>query len=386
MSYSNGESKNAIVEECKNVTLQQLRNSLGIESIVSMILYGSVARNEEKYSYREGKRYLESDIDLLVIIRNIDILKCMRSLTALSGRITHELRKTFLLSQVSLIVTTEKKLLNAKPSMLSLELKMNGRVIFGKDVISLISNYKSNDIPVRRLTRYIFSFMVRLLEDLVYSDLKQVTPDYDPIIKSMVKMTSTLIRVLVIKDAVPVNPFSLDEIKIKNKHHSKNSELIKSLLEDYDDLKKIKSPSQLSREDMKKYWVRIVNQFNLTVEALTGNKDVRTASSETELLGGSVKLFRRLTLALYISPRFFALKTIGDLTKAVILIIRVGPDYSYLPLFQVFISIPSLLESVDKKNTGSFPQRDDFRAKLLNSFEKNFEIWNLSSCIFADQF
>ncbi len=384
-------SWDALVEECKNIALKQLWDSIGRKSIVSLILYGSLARNEEYLSARDTRAYIESDMDLVVIIKNIDFIKQMASLTSLSDRITHDLRSRHLLSKVSLIVTTERRLMNAKPSVLILELKFNGKVIFGKDVISLLPNYSGGDVPVRHLIRYILPFMVRLLERFVQSYFDQNMPyyvNYDHGLKAMKKMTTGLIRAIVIKEGIPINPFNLNEIKgRKNQYHLEQAVLLESLFEIYEKLKRATDTDYgpcLSTDNMKEYWIEMINQFNLTVVALTGNKDF---ASEKLLFGDTVKLTRRLQLGLYISPRFLGLKKTRYLIKAVMLVITVGPDYSYLPLYRLFLSVPSLLGSdVGLRNNGGHQDEYGSRNTWKKSFDKNFEIWNLSSCIFADQF
>jgi hypothetical protein len=381
---SSDTAREAVVNECKSVTLKHLEDSFGRDSVISLILHGSVARNRERYSYLDGKPYLESDIDLVAIIKRIDIIKYIRSYRSLTEKITQDLRTKFLLSEVSLVVVTEKRLQHAKPSVFFQEFRSSGKVIFGKDVISLLPIYRHNQIPVRELVRIIFSNMVRLLERFVNSEIRRETQDqsdYSSVLRSLEKMTSILVRVVLIREGIPVNPFNSDEIRIRHKEHLENTELLGLLLETYEDIQRvIYSQNPCSRDDLKKYWANIVNLFSSTLVVLTGNKEVISNPSEKMLFGDSVRLVRRLHLALYVSPRFYGSNTLGDLGKAMALIVLLGPDYSYLHLYRLFLKIPLLLGTDYEANL------EAMKNLWLKSFEKYFKIWNLSSCTFADSF
>jgi hypothetical protein len=54
-----------------------------------------------------------------------------------------------------------------------------------------------------------------------------------------------------------------------------------------------------------------------------------------------------------------------------------------VPLYRLFLEIPMLLTADDEVNT----KDHELTKKLwLKSFERNFHIWQLSSCVFADSF
>jgi hypothetical protein len=67
--------KKDIIDECKRIALRHLWKSFGREPVLSLVLHGSVARNGESYASRKGKPALENDIDLVAVIKNIDIVK-----------------------------------------------------------------------------------------------------------------------------------------------------------------------------------------------------------------------------------------------------------------------------------------------------------------------
>jgi hypothetical protein len=380
--------RDTLINECKSVTLKHLEYSFGRNRVTSLILHGSLARNQESYSLVNGRLYLESDIDLVAVIKKIDVIKYMRSYRFLSERIKHDLKAKYSLSDVSLVVITEKRLQHAKPASI-LQFRYSGRVIFGKDVIRLLPHYTHNEINLRELLRVIFSNMVRLLEHFANSAVRQQPSsqdDHNSVLKALQKMISILVRVIVIKEGIPVNPYDLDEIRtrIRNKEFLERTDLLGYLLESYEELETARnSPNRHPKSYIKKYWTRIVSLFSCTLVTLTGNQRVRRDPSEKMLFGDGVKLFRRIQLALYISPRFIGRNTIRDLGRAVSLVISLGPDYSYVPLYRLFLEIPMILTADDEVNT----EDHELTTKLwLKSFERNFHIWQLSSCVFADSF
>src|SRR4249920_4250539 len=159
-----------IIDNCKEIIIQYLIDAIGRENIVSVILYGSVARNEESYKYKDGKLYLESDIDVIVVVKNrIVVLKSWLRLKGLCNMISDELRKNWLLSFVNLSVTTENRLLHADTNAFDLHLKLNGKVIFGKELISLMPAYGCEvykNIPIPSLCSLIFCYMMALVRML----------------------------------------------------------------------------------------------------------------------------------------------------------------------------------------------------------------------------
>src|SRR5687768_8157406 len=123
-----------IIDNCKKITVEYLIDAIGRDNIVSIILYGSVARNEESYKNVNGKVFLESDLDVLVVVTNRAVaLKWLIQLKRIGNIVTEKLRKKWLLSYVNLSITTEKRLLHAYPNVFNLHLKLNGKVIFGKE-------------------------------------------------------------------------------------------------------------------------------------------------------------------------------------------------------------------------------------------------------------
>ena len=145
-----------IIENCKKIIIEYLFDAIGQQNIVSIILYGSVSRNEESYRNVDGKLYLESDIDVLVVVKNrIVVINSWIKLKHLCHTISEKLRKNWLLSYVTVSVTTEDRLLKLGASTFTLHLKQDAKVIFGKELIGLMPSYEYRNISVDTLCRYV---------------------------------------------------------------------------------------------------------------------------------------------------------------------------------------------------------------------------------------
>ena len=242
-----------IIDNCKKITVEYLLDTIGRDNIVSIILYGSVARNEESYKNVNGKVFLESDLDVLVVVKNNTVLaKSLMVLKRLGKMISDKLRKKWLLSYVSLSFTTEERLLYTKHNSFHLHLRLNGKVIFGKEIIKMMYDYGYDDykkIPKSQLNRDIFGFMMLLVKSIKESGIMDgnITKDgYNSILKSIRKLTLFMIRGLIIKESIPLNPYDLTEIKMKKRViHTNNSRLFNELLDSYDDLESSESKTDL---------------------------------------------------------------------------------------------------------------------------------------------
>ena len=161
-----------IIDNCKKITVKHIVDAIGRDNIVSIILYGSVARNDESYKSMSGKMFLESDLDVLVVVKNRAIaLKGLIQLKRICKSVTEELRKKWALSNVNLSITTEERLLLAYPNVFNLFLKITGKVIFGKELIYLIPSYKFSEIPADNLYRMIFGHMISVVRSIVSSEI-----------------------------------------------------------------------------------------------------------------------------------------------------------------------------------------------------------------------
>jgi predicted nucleotidyltransferase len=370
-----------IVEECKNMVLKHVLDDINRENLVSLILFGSIARDEPRFRYHDEKLFLDSDIDLLVVVKSSAIRRSMILLRGLSEKITSELRENkLMLSEIELAITTEEKLLNAPPSTYYMHLKRCGKVIFGKDLVSSMPNYRNSQIPYNQLLRYLFENMTKTLKTFLNSDFsKQKThsesDSYRSLLNSVEKLTAIMIRVVLMKEDVYPNPWigPSDFINLKTKekvHRSEYSRILDNLLNSYGELLAARDQYEeenLSLDDVKKYWARVVDQFNLTLGVLLPSSlnDILLTSSTANIM------LTKSSLS-------------GDKSEASAIRRIVGNNYIYLSLYRLFISSPSILESVSNRENEQERYRRQFNSKKsrLQVIKRLLNFWRLSYCIF----
>src|SRR5713226_5427272 len=107
-----------LINNFTKIILERIFCVLGEKNVISVILLGSVGRNQASYRSIDGNLFLESDMDLIVVVRRVAFLKSLILVKRTANKLTSELRKKGLLSSVSLSVTTEEYLLNASPSII----------------------------------------------------------------------------------------------------------------------------------------------------------------------------------------------------------------------------------------------------------------------------
>jgi predicted nucleotidyltransferase len=346
-----------IIDNCKKIIIQYLIDAIGRENIVSVILYGSVARNEETYKCRDGKLYLDSDLDVIVVVKNRTVvIKLWLSIKNFSKRISEELRKNRSLSHVNLSIKTESGLLHASPNAFDLHLKVNGKVIFGKELISLMPNYgyeEYKNIPIPSLCNMIFCHMMALVRMLALSGIIEgkITVDgYNSVLKSIRKLTLFMLRAIIIKDSIPLNPYNLTEIKTKSRLiEIKNSEIFHDLLKSYDDIKSIDTKEDFCIAELERYLARVIRQFNSTIAVLTGI-DYPFIALPKKLIFGHDPFIHRLQYGLQYGTYILLvnLKTgwsIGLFKLIIFTILR--PEDISLRFYDLFISSSNLVKSLD---------------------------------------
>ena len=368
-----------IIDNCKKITIQYLIDAIGRENIVSIILYGSVTRNEESYKYRDGKLYLESDLDVIVVVKNkIVVVKSWLELKRLCSTICGELRKNWLLSFVNLSIMTEDRLLHADPNAFDLNLKLYGKVIFGKELISLMPTYgyvEYKNIPVPSLCNMIFCYMMALVRSLVLSGIidGKITVDaYNSILKSIMKLTLFLIRAIIIKDSIPLNPYNLTEIKTKRKlYEIKNAAMLDDLLDSYNDIRLCNSKEGCSMAEIERCLVRVIKHFNTTVAILTGI-DSPFFTLPKKLIFGHTPFIQRLGYGFqygtYLLLTNFRTGWSLGLFKYIIITI-LGPEDIALKFYDLFLTSSTLIKSLGDESSTNNQERKTW-LKLYNSTSK----------------
>jgi predicted nucleotidyltransferase len=370
-----------IIDNCKKITIEYIVDAIGRDNVVSIILYGSVARNEESYKYVNGKVLLESDLDVLVVVKNSTVLvKSLIVLKRLGKMISDKLRKNWLLSYVSLSFTTEERLLYTKHNSFHLHLRLNGKVIFGKELIKMMYDYGYEDykkIPTSQLNRDIFGFMILLVKSIKESGIMDgniTTDGYNSILKSIRKLTLFMIRGLIIKESMPLNPYDLTEIKTKGRLiQTNNSRLFNELLNSYVDLKLIQSKEAYSISELQSHMVRVIGQFNSVLAIFTGTNNPIGALSKT-LIFGHFPFIRRLEYAFYILlTNVTSSRKLGIMKYMLIMILN--PHDMYASYYDLFISSPHLMNPPNEENDNSYLQREFW----LNIYNKTLQPWKYDS-------
>jgi predicted nucleotidyltransferase len=365
-----------IIDKCKKITVEYLIDAIGRENIVSIILYGSVARNEESYKNVNGKLFLESDLDVLVVVKNrAAALKWSIHLKRLCNVITDQLRQKWLLSNVNLAITTEKRLLHAYPNVFNLFLTLSGRVIFGKKLIDLMPSYEFSEIPIDNLYRMIFGHMISVVRSVASSgifDGNITTDGYNSILKSLRKLTLFLLRVVIIKDSIAiVNPFDLTEIRAKRSLHRIKNSIYDDLLSTYEDIELCDSKEVCSMVDLEKCLVRVIRQFNSTIAILTGI-NYPFVTLPKKLVFGQSPFIQRLEYSIYI----FLINVETNFTLGLVkfmIFIMLGPESIYMRFYNLFVSSSNLMRITEdeNENTDTFQLRQSW----LKSYRKSLKPW-----------
>ena len=364
-----------IIESCKKIIIEYLFDAIGQQNIVSIILYGSVSRNEESYRNVDGKLYLESDIDVLVVVKNrIVVINSWIKLKHLCHTISEKLRKNWLLSYVTVSVTTEDRLLKLGASTFTLHLKQDAKVIFGKELIGLMPSYEYRDIAVDTLCRMLLGYMISLVRKIALSGIieENITTDaYNSILKSIRKLTLFMIRAIIMKDGIPLNPWNLTEIKSKKSlYHIKNSLIFEDLLRSYDDIKLSDSKKDCSMIEIKRCLVRVISQFNSTIAILTEIDDPFVTLPKKLIIGHS-PFTQRVEHGIYIFLTNVRTRWTRGLFKFIIFTIFRPEDIS-LGFYDLFISSPNLIKSSPEENAVVDQQRKSW-IKLYNKSLKRWK-------------
>ena len=366
-----------IIDNCKKITVEYLIDAIGRDNLVSIILYGSVARNEESYKTVNNKVFLESDLDVLVVVKNnIILVKSLIHLKRLGRIISDILKKNWLLSHVSLSFTTEDRLLHTKHNSFHLHLKHNGKVIFGKELIKMMYNYGYDEykkIPLSHLNRDVFGFMMLLVKSIALSGIVDgnINSDgYKSILKSIRKLTLFMIRALIIKDSIPISPYNLTEIRMKRRlFETNNTPLFNDLLDSYNDLELSESKENYSISDLQKNMVRVISQFNSIVAILTDTMNPISDLSK-RLIFGHFPVARRLEYIIFLFlTNVTTTRTLGIFKY--MLIILLNPDQIYTSYYDLFITSPSLMKSYSESYDDSYQERQSW----LKLYDKTVKPW-----------
>jgi len=354
-------TQSEIIENCKKITVEYILSSIGKNNIVSIILYGSVARNEESYAKVNGKLFLESDLDVVVVIKNrLNALKSLTKIKRLSEIISNELKKEWLLSSVNLSITTEERLQNSPPNVFHFSLKLNGKIIYGKNVIHLLKGYEYDQysiIPVTTLTRMIFGHMISVVRNLAASgimDGNNTIGGYNAVLRSIRKLTLFMLRVVVIKNSIPVDPYNINELRTKYDLYKGKNAICDDLLTSYNAIKLSDSKSDCSLVELEKCMVTVISQFKTAVAILTGI-ELPIVNLKKDTIFSHFPLIRRLEYSAYIFLLNLNSRWTIGLFKFILLVL-IGPETLYLQYYHLFSSSSDLINP-DEDEKGKIIQQ-----------------------------
>ena len=367
-----------LINECTNTILNYLIDSIGKQNIISVVLTGSVARHHETYKIIDGKLYLESDLDVLIVVKPLVVIKALTLAKPLSNKLTLVLRKNFLLSHVSFSIATEKLLLRSEPSIIYQDLRLFGKVIFGKEKDSLFANYETKDIPLHDLYRLIFNRSIEALDEFVKGRIigkKSMNSGNDSILRALEKLNFALIQTILIRHGILMFKEPTEKIKANIPNELKDSEILNTELICYENiLKTRKSTDAIDNTTIEKYWIKTISHVEMTIGFLSGLKDSSTISNK-KLLFEEAGILKKSRLSSLIFLQFFRIYCLKDILRPILFVLRFGSDFVYFPLYDLFLSSGNLLNG--QLSLSRF-ENDDYKKSWLDSYNKYFKIWKLT--------
>lgn len=116
------------------------------EAIISVILTGSICRGEGSVLIKKNKILVYSDYDINVVVTPNKFLKARRVFSDLSTRLTSDLKKQGLVSHICVSPELVYFLKRRPPTIGTFESKNSDIVLYGRDVLKLIPDYKPHNI------------------------------------------------------------------------------------------------------------------------------------------------------------------------------------------------------------------------------------------------
>jgi hypothetical protein len=197
---------------------------------------------------------------------------------------------------------------------------------------------------------------------------------YDSILRSIRKLTLFMIRAIILKEGIPLNPYNLNEIKMKRPRcEIKNSVAFDDLLHSYDDIKSSDQGGNISIDEISRCLDRVIIQFNTTVALLTGIKYPFTTLPK-KLIFGTYTPVQRLRYALqhdtYLLVTNVRTGWSTGLIKYIIFTL-LHPEEITLTFYDLFVSSSYLIKTLNNNNSSNKLQRGIW----LKKFNRNFRLW-----------
>jgi hypothetical protein len=157
----------SIERECTRGAQQQFGTTLR-----SVVLTGSLAREEGSFSREDGRWKLLGDAELLYVFKDAARLPSAAQIQTVREGIETNLSEQGLLCSISLSGAHADYLARMKPHIFAYELRTNGRVLAGDpDILSVIPAFPSYAIPLEDAWWMLCNRIVEQLETLSVCDL-----------------------------------------------------------------------------------------------------------------------------------------------------------------------------------------------------------------------
>ena len=162
--------EHALREHISTETVRRCTEAYG-EALTAIILTGSLARDEATF-VREGSKWqVLGDAEFLLVFQSRAKLPAAASVREVSESIQDALAAQDLTCKTTLGTVGPDYLRKMEPSIFGYELKVCGRVVWGRqDVLSLIPPFSPNDIPLEDAWQMLCNRMIELLEVVLESN------------------------------------------------------------------------------------------------------------------------------------------------------------------------------------------------------------------------
>ncbi|MCW4015245.1 MAG: hypothetical protein NWF06_02645 [Candidatus Bathyarchaeota archaeon] len=373
---------NPIVQQHLDFTVDSILKTLGKTNVVSIVMLGSWARGRGICRMVNGKPTVESDYDLVVIVPTKSYVKSLWRVKALEKSIMVNLQQRGLSSHVSIFITTFTMLQLSKPSIRFMDLRLNGKVLAGKDVLVVLPSFSVAEIPYDDIVLLLLNRMAELLDSLSLDQLgarefsqssfrnlpKIIEKGYFVLIQASLLCNKTLIY-----RGTPV-----DELDLLISRVSFKKDFFKKICSEYKQLFYYDSQIKQSKVSIERLY-SLLNHWNFLLQAvlelalsrttLDDNKksDVNFLLKEYCLNHKSSFVLRLAQLSM-LSIQYHSIKPSWLAKLSYILLVQ-GPLSIYIPLSEMFFHIENIIKSLNT-NSG----KTDNITKSLRNTLKTWEL------------
>jgi len=298
--------------------------------------------------------------------------------------LTKKFRKMQMLSHISLAVTTEKSLLHSFPSIFNFDLIKNGKVIFGKNICKVLPNFEIEEIQNSDISKLLFNRMVESMDSVLPIIYLKNNPNQIEFTESFItirKFIFSMIQSFLIKENILLFSFS-ELIKFKNQRMDYLTSIIPSdLLLIFDEINVIlEFQKNYSNETLKNFWIKTINQFDLTFLRVFNVKKI-SSQSILNIMSNNDGFLQRIKISILLLLQYKSIRKNSEVFQTVIYSLSHNPYHIYPKLYKSFKSSSIIIENrinssrfENSKNDGSNKNKKSFSIK---KFQKYLKIWKM---------